>query len=248
MTTPQLTVRNAATLIYKALHTNLSPANDNQYRELLALYRAQPEFAADVHEVALGLELLILDVSERGLILVPATRESRFAVRITDIRASLKPEQKAGLVLAHIAIAAVFFPTTDGMEDDNYIPPPASVAQFRDALHALARRLKDACEPQTDVPQELAPGWELVCALPSAVPSGQRATPSSVTGLISLALGHMTTGGLARLDRDASDETLATYTATHRLRVQLRELTLRRLFELAQTGATNVSAHAGQVN
>jgi hypothetical protein len=243
MTMPQATVQNAARLVYKALNTNLSPANDTLYRELLDVYRADPKFAADVQDIATGLELIILDFSERGLVVVPTSRESRFAVRIADIRTNLKQDQKAGLVLAHVAIASVFFPTTDGLEDDNYFPPPASVAQFRDALHALSRRLKDAGgNLPGDIPLELAPGWELICAMPSTVPSSQRAAATSVTGLIGLALTHMVSGGLARLDRDSAEEALATYTATHRLRVQLRELTLRRLFELAQS--THIATQA----
>lgn len=231
-------VRNASRLVYKALHTALSPVNDTQYRELLDLYRADPKFAANVQDIAAGMELAILDFSERGLIVVPTSRDSKFAVRIADIRTNLKAEQKAGLVLAHVAIAAVFFPTTDGLEDDNYIPPPASVGEFRDALHALARRLKEAGDGIEDLPPELVPGWECICALPSTLPNSQRATPNSVTGMVGLALTNMVSSGLARLDREAADESQVTYTATHRLRVQLRELTLRRLFELAQTGTT----------
>jgi hypothetical protein len=234
MTTMQPTVRNAARLIYKALHTNLSPINDSQYRELLDLYRAEPNFAADVQEIAVGMELDVLDFSERGLIVAPVSRDSRFAVRMNDIRADLKPEQKAGLVLAHVAIASVFYPTTDGLDDDNYVPPPASKGQFRDAIHALARRLKDTGESLQEVPAELAPGWEIICAMPIAVPSSQRASPNSVTGLIGLALNEMISGGLVCRDRDSSDDVSSTYTATHRLRVQLRELTLHQLFMLAQ--------------
>lgn len=238
MSITEASVRNASRLVYKALHKALSPVNDTQYRELLDLYRAEPKFATNVQEIAAGMELTVLDFSERGLIVVPTSRDSKFAVRIADIRTNLKPEQKAGLVLAHVAIAAVFFPTTDGLEDDNYIPPPASVGEFRDSLHALARRLKDAGDGIEDVPPELIPGWECICALPSNVPNSQRATPSSVTGMVGLALTNMVSSGLARVDREAADESQVTYTATHRLRVQLRELTLRRLFELAQTGTT----------
>ena len=40
--------------------------------------------------------------------------------------------------------------------------------------------------------------------------------------------------GLVRLDRGTEDDPQASYTATHRLRVQLREIALRRLFEMAQ--------------
>jgi hypothetical protein len=44
----------------------------------------------------------------------------------------------------------------------------------------------------------------------------------------------MLQNGLVRLDREADDDTAVMYTPTHRLRVQLRELALRRLYEMAQ--------------
>jgi hypothetical protein len=238
MTAPQCSTRDAARLVYKALHTTLSPQTDQVYLQLLGLYRADPQFASMVQDVAEGLELAILDISERGLVLVPTSRESKFSIRIADIRTNLKPEQKAGLLLAHVAVAAVFYPTTDGLDDDNYVPPPSTLGQFRDSLYALARRLKDAGGDLKDVPLEAAPGWELICSMPSLVPSSQRASANSVTGLVGLALTHMVSGGLIRIDRDSTDDEQVTYTANHRLRVQLRELTLRRLFELAQTGNT----------
>lgn len=239
MTPTQPSVREASRLVYKAIQTTLSPTNDQQYRHLLDLYRANPDFATAVQEVAEGMELVVLDFSERGLVVVPTSRESKFSVRLADIRTNLKPDQKAALLLAHVAVAGVFYPTTDGLDDDNYVPLPANVAQFRDSLNALARRLKDASGDVKDIPLEVAPGWELICAMPSMVPSSQRASANSVTGLIGLALTHMVSAGLVRVDRDSADDEQVTYTANHRLRVQLRELTLRRLFELAQTGTTN---------
>jgi hypothetical protein len=241
---PTCTARNAACLVYKAIQPALSPVNDPQYRELLDLYRADSGFAIMVDEVADGLELSVLDFSERGLVVVPTSRESKFAMRITDLRANLKPGQKAGLVLAHVAVAAAFYPTTSGLEDDSFVPPPASLAQFRDTLLALARRLKDGAEEADyeETPGELASGWELICAMPLMLPGAQRASPASVTGLISLALLHMVAGGLVRVDREADDETQVTYTPTHRLQVQLRELTLRRLFEIAQMGTPATQA------
>lgn len=234
MTTSHSSTRNAARLAYKALHTTLSPVNDADYRELLARYRADPAFAAQVQDVAAGMELSILDVSERGLVIAPSTRDSRFAIRLTDIRAGMAVEQKAVLVLAHVAIAAVFFPTTDGLDDDNYTPPPASVANCRDALYTLAHRLKGASSTPSEIPVELAPGWEAIAALPVVVPASQRASVTSVVGMVKLALSHLQQNGLVRLDRDSEDETATTYTATHRLRIQLRELALRRLYEMAQ--------------
>jgi hypothetical protein len=230
----QLGARQAARLVYKALHTNLVPVNDQEYRQLLAHYRANPSFAAEVQDVAAGFELLILDVSERGLIVAPASRASRFAIRMADIRAILDAEQKACLLLAHVAIAAAFFPTTDGLDSDSYTPPPTAVSTFRDTLYALARRLKESASLPADIPPELAPGWEAICAMPLVLPAGQRASANSLVGVIKITLSNMLNHGLVRLDRKSEDDVSAAYTPTHRLRVQLRELALRRLFDIAQ--------------
>lgn len=225
--------KKAARLVYKALQTTLVAENDLEYRELLALYRADPEFAKLVGDLAEGLELRVSDFTERGLVVVPASRESRFAFRLTDIRTGMPPEQKAALLLAHVAIASVFFPNTEGLEDEGYTPRPASVAQFRDALYGLARRLKETEGAGVEMVPELAPGWEYVMSLPVAVPTAQRAAFNSVVGFVRLAVSHMTQSGLLLPNRDTGDDA-ASYTPRYRLRVQLRELALRRLFEIAQ--------------
>jgi hypothetical protein len=226
-------IREAARLVYKALHTTLVAENDIEYRELLALYRADPEFVKMVDAIAEGLELRVSDFTERGLVVVPSSRDSRFAFRLQDIRTGMPPEQKAALLLAHVAIASVFFPTTEGLEDDGYVPRPASVAHFRDALYGLARRLKETEGGGTEMPDELARGWDYITSLPVAVPAAQRAAANSVVGFVRFALTYMTQNGLVLVNRDTGDDT-ATYTPRHRLRVQLRELALRRLFEIAQ--------------
>jgi hypothetical protein len=234
MTDMQLGTRQAARLVYKALHTNLVPGNDQEYRQLLAYYRANPGFAAEVQDVADGFELVILDVSERGLIVAPASRTSRFAIRMADIRVNLDSEQKACMLLAHVAIAAAFFPTTDGLDSDSYTPPPVAVSTFRDTLLGLARRLKESSNLPAEIPPELAPGWEAICAMPLVLPGAQRASASSLVGVLKISLTNMLAHGLVRQDRKADDDATATYTPTHRLRVQLRELALRRLFDIAQ--------------
>lgn len=236
MNAPQTNFRGASRLLYKALQTTLVPANDLEYRDLLAQYRADPSFSHQVSEMALGMELSILDVSERGLIVVPASRESKFAVRLTDIRAGMDASQRAAMVLAHVAIAATFFPLTSGLEDDNYIPPPASVANFRESLHSLAKQLAATeGDELPDIPPELAPGWRCITALMVNVPASTRAATNSVVGFIRLALNGMRQGGLVRIDFDAEDEDNKTYTPTQRMRAQLRGLALRRIFEIAQT-------------
>lgn len=220
--------REATRLLYKALHLGLSPANDAEYRELLGKYRADGAFSEAVQEAAIGLELEILDVSERGLIVAPSSRESRFSLRLTDLRQHLSGKQKVALAMAHLAISAVFFPTTDRLEDDAKTPLPATVGRFRDTLLSLVSRLAN------ESAEELLPGWELLKRLPPVNPKAERASTNSVEGFVKLALKQMTEYGLVRLERESEDEAQALYTATHRLRVHLRELTLRRLFDLTR--------------
>lgn len=237
MNAPTASTESAARLIYKALQTAANPVNDDAYRSLLALYRANPEFAADVQAIATGMEVSILDVSERGMVLVASSRDSRFAVRLTDIRGGLTAGQKATVLLAHVAIAAVFYPTTDGLDDDSFTPPPAALAAFRDTLLAMAKRFSESSSSSADIPTELAPAWDYLAGLSVAIPSSQRATTNSLEGTIKMTLTKMLEGGLIRVDRQSDEDTTTTYTATHRLRIQVRELALRRLFELAQQAA-----------
>ncbi|TGS35775.1 hypothetical protein EN827_33140, partial [Mesorhizobium sp. M1D.F.Ca.ET.184.01.1.1] len=79
----------AARLIYRALNLSETPANDVEYRELLARYRASPELQQVLAQIAEGMELMVLDVSERGLIIAPARKESRFSIRLGDLRKNL---------------------------------------------------------------------------------------------------------------------------------------------------------------
>lgn len=226
-------LHEATRLLYKALRLNLSPVTDTEYRELLARYRADGAFAEAVDDAASGMELVILDVSERGLVVAPSGRESRFSLRLSDLRQHLSAEQKVALAMAHLAISAVFFPTTDRLEDDTKTPLPATVARFRDTLLGVVSRLAEMERPG-EFADELLPGWELLKRLPAVNPRAERASTNSVEGFVKLSLKQMLEYGLVRLVRESEDEEHALYTATHRLRVHLRELTLPRLFELTR--------------
>ncbi|MEF9943253.1 MAG: hypothetical protein RR758_03610, partial [Burkholderiaceae bacterium] len=182
-------VRQAARLVYKSLKPNHVPANDLEYRELLALHRADPSFRELVTDVAEGLELTVLDVSDsRGMVVAPSSRQSYFALRLSDLRSGLSSEQKAALLLAHLAIAAVFFPTTEGLEDDQYTPPPASVGQFRDTLLTLARRLNQVPLEATELGEAAPPACHSLLLLPVSKPGEVRASMSAVLGIVRSAL------------------------------------------------------------
>lgn len=233
------TYRDMSRLLYKALHLTASPSNDAEYRELLARYRSDPSFASAVQDASIGLELVILDVSERGLILAPASKESRFSLRMTDLRQQLTGEQKVALAMAHLAIAAVFFPTTDRLDDDAKAPLPATLGRFRDTLLSMVNRLADAqaADDAAHVSEELLPGWQCLKRLPAAIPKAERASTSSVEGFIRIATNRMLDYGLLRLYRESEDDAQSLFTATHRLRVHLRERTLPSLFTLVRDAA-----------
>lgn len=236
--------REANRLLYKALHLTGSPSNDNEYRELLSKYRADPTFSAAVQDAAIGMELSILDVSERGIIIAPSSKESRFSLRMADLRGQYSPEQKVALAMAHLAIAAVFFPTTDRLDDDAKAPLPATQARFRDTLLSLVNRLSDAhnSDEVASAGEELVPGWQHLKRLPAVNPKAERASTSSVDGFVRLAVNRMVEYGLLRTVRESEDEAQSLYTATHRLRVHLRELTLPRLFNLTRDAANAAEA------
>jgi len=231
--------RDASRLVYKALQLSATTSNDAEYRELLAKYRADPMFSGAVQDVSIGMELSILDVSERGLIVAPASRESRFSLRLTDLRQQLNTEQRIALAMAHLSVAAIFFPTTDRLDDDARAPLPAAHARFRDTLLTLVTRLADAQPDSEDAQpaEELAPGWQLLKRLPAVNPKAERAAPSSVEGFVRIAVNRMVDYGLLRVFRAGEDEGQTLYTATHRLRIHLRELTLPRLFALTRNSA-----------
>lgn len=239
------THRDANALLYKAINLTASPSRDVEYRELLSRYRADTAFASAVQEAAIGLQLSILDVSERGLIVAPSSKESRFSLRMSDLRTLFTSEQRVALAMAHLAIAAVFFPTTDRLDDDVKAPLPATLARFRDTLLAVVGRLSDSHEAEEggDQAEEFVAGWQYLKSLPAVNPKAERAAASSVDGIVRIAVNKMLEYGLLRLVRGGEDEAQSLYGPTYRLRVHLRELTLPRLFHVTRDAARAAGDH-----
>ncbi|MDR6585646.1 hypothetical protein [Herbaspirillum frisingense] len=236
--------REATRLLYKAMNLTGSPSTDSEYRDLLHKFRADLTFSLAVQEAAIGLELHILDVSERGLIVAPSSKESRFSLRMADLRGQFNAEQKVALAMAHLAISAVFFPTTDRLDDDAKAPLPATLARFRDTLLGIVNRLSDAqgSDETADVAEDLVLGWQYLKRLPAVNPKAERASASSLDGFVRIAVNRMVEYGLLRMAREGEDEALSLFTATHRLRVHLRELTLPRLFHVTRDAANAAEA------
>lgn len=222
---------DASRLLYKALQINLSPANDAEYRELLARYRGNPVLKQVFAEVAEGMQLQVLDVSERGLIVAPTGKESRFSLRMSDLRKQLmSEEQKVATALCMLAISAVFYPTQELLDDESRFPIPARVPKFRDSLLVLAERMKEQDGDDNLVIEEMRPGWGYILQIAPMQPERPNSI-SSVDGLIRMVLRQMKESGLVTATRGDDDDDSRDFTPTHRLRINLRERTLPRLFD-----------------
>ena len=179
----------ASRLVAKSLQSSSHPSNDAEYRELIAVYRADSEFRLIVDSILRGLELQLLDWSDKGLVVVPEGQGSLFACRLSDIRSGLSANEKAALVIIFVGIATTFFPTTESLDNDEFHPPPVKLQEFRDTIHGIARKLSEEANID-DVTEALRPGWDHLnsLALISSKSENQRAGTSNLVALIKLGL------------------------------------------------------------
>jgi len=235
----------AGQLLAKALQPGLTPTNDKEYRTLLASYEGNSDFRDIFDAVAQGLELTRVSVDHRGAILVPSSGESLFALRLSDLRArDLKIEQKALLVLTHLTIAALFYPTAEKLFDDDYDSPPVSerlvVTQLRDmAADVVARKT----ELLPDLPRELEPVWKYVSAMPETLPDRRSHSLATLDGTVNAVFKQLREAGLVRLD---SEEDSPRYTVTWRYIAQLRENTVETLFKAVRNLVNTTAANANK--
>lgn len=222
---------NAAKLLNKGLLPKLSPANDKEYRELLALYDADEAMRLLTKEIAQGLGLSVLTATTRGIVLVASDADSRFAFRVADLRANLTPDEKSIVVLIHTAIAAQFYPTGESLDDERTAPPVTERAVL-DSLKAMCRQfLSQGPAESQGLPRELEQGWKAVLNKPESRPEEKRRTSGTLEGLIAIVFRKMIESGLVR--SDDIDSNNPRYTANYRLTVQLRESTSQ-LYAAAQ--------------
>jgi len=150
----------AARLLYKGLHPRLHPQQDREYSELVRTWLADHRLRQTLEGVATGLELVVVDVSEQGLVLAPRTPESRFAMSLTDYRQSLAGDtqrlSRGALALVQIGIAATFFPTADRLDDlEGYEGESIRLQDIREVVIALCQRLAQArAEDPQAVPEQ----------------------------------------------------------------------------------------------
>ena len=225
--------QKAVLLLNKGLSPRASALRgDVDYRQLLAHWRADPEFRDLVRDLAPMLGLRVVDVLEHAIVLVPFGPDSVFTATLTHLRPGLGEMQRGALALVQVAVAATFFPTAvalNGAQDD-FAEVSATPARIAAVLREQCERLEAEAGDDPDLAEAgLAEAWRELARLPDAKPDGsQRAALSSLAGMVKLVLNQLHEHGMVQTLDTADGET---YIPTRRYRLQVRELAANELFE-----------------
>jgi hypothetical protein len=223
---------DAGYLLRFGLRPKLRPSDDRNYTELVQRYLSDSTFADLTENVADGLGLRVLDVSERGIVL-GSMADGPFALRLDDYRSGLRFEDRVCTGLIQLAIAAYCFPRSEDLWDDER-------GVFRISVRAVVKYLTDLCnrfrkesdrDPTFGSP-ELQEAWRVVLsrAETKETQHGSRSR-TSLAGMVAHAIETLEREGMLRKE---SDDEGATYQVLYRYRIQVRELGNLQAFEIVQ--------------
>jgi hypothetical protein len=155
MTTIRNPAWHAGRLVQWGLRPLARPAQEAEYRELVERYFDDGAFRTTARDLADGLGLHVVDVSEHGLVLAPQD-DSIFALKPADFRpGSSKVDDRLLDGLAQVAIAATVFPRARDLDDDpDIVRAPVTVdeveAQLRQLCERLSEKARGAPDPNAD--------------------------------------------------------------------------------------------------
>ena len=235
--------QKAVLLLYKGLYPKLSTTRGGQedYKDLLRYYHANPEFRELVGDLAPMLDLRIIKALENRIILTPLNSDSLFAPRLTDIRKGLDADtvSRGAIALIYIAIAATFYPTADRLEpdsDDYYGPSITPLSATPKRIVDLLRSHCDRLEEEADSVQELndaglSDAWRELSRMPDSSPenigNNERASMRSLFGIVKYVLNQLVDYGMMGTT-ESQDGTH--YMPTERYRLQVKEMASNELY------------------
>jgi len=151
MRTTRDPVWHAGRLLQWGLRPLARPAQETEYRELVERYFDDGAFRTTLRELADGLGLHVLDVSEHGVVLAPKD-DSVFALRPADFRTgSSKVDDRLLDGLAQMAIAATVFPRARDLDEDpDIVRAPVTVDEVEAQLRQLCERLSEEARGAPD--------------------------------------------------------------------------------------------------
>jgi hypothetical protein len=217
----------AARLLSYGMDHRKLPADDRDYAELLERWATDPNFKVLVRDIAMGLQIEVLEANAAGLMICPTSESPfRWDRRDYDRRVQGSPQQRLLHGLAQVGIAACCFPTeydlTDGSRRE------VNAERVERLITTASERLR-AERGEVDVRADesgLEEAWRLWLGLP--VGGTQRDTVNTRTGIVRRALRVLEELGLLRPVSGQERR----YRTTERYRVQVRELAAQEAYRL----------------
>ena len=213
---------DAGRLIACGLRPRLRPSHNEDYRELVRVYRSDQRFRDLVDGVCDGLGLVVLDVGDFGLVLGGA-EDSVFAWRLDDYKAGLSVEERLLHGVVHLGIAAFCFPTAESLDvSEEQVVHTVSAAAVERDLRETCLRLQERLGKE-DVP-EASPELERALALylaQAATKEARARARKTTLGMVQGALEKLTEQGLLV---EVSEADGGTYKTQARYQIQVREL------------------------
>lgn len=216
-------LRDAGRLLALGLSPTRRPSSEPDYARLLRRWLDDPLLERVARDLAAGLGLRLIDVSDYGVTL-GATPESPFSLTVADYRASLSAEERLLHGLVQVGLAAFLYPRAEDLEAEGEVRRVTvrELDQFmREACQALAERNPAVADPPVEH-TELEEAFRVYLRWPATRETADaRRAAKTTTGIIAHALTRLSEAGLLRR---CGDEDGGAYQALHRYRVQVREL------------------------
>lgn len=238
MTTARDPVWHAGRLVQWGLRPLARPAQEAEYRELVELYFDDGAFRTIVRELADGLGLHVLDVSEHGVVLAPMD-DSAFALKPADFRSgSSKVDDRLLDGLAQIAISATVFPRARDLDEDpDIVHAPVTVDEVETQLRQLCERLSEeargAPDPNADDEHRgLTEAWRVYMQrLDSMETRDSRKAMRATRRIIEYALDRLREFGCFTEVRQGSE---TAWQPTRRYQVMVQQLASTTVFRLVR--------------
>ncbi|HCF62349.1 MAG TPA: hypothetical protein DFS52_30700 [Myxococcales bacterium] len=238
MTTARDPVWHASRLVQWGLRPLARPAQEAEYRELVERYFDDGVLRNTVRELADGLGLHVLDVSEHGVVLAPM-EDSIFALKPADFRpGSSKVDDRLLDGLAQVAIAATVFPRARDLDEDpDIVRSPVTVDEVETQLRQLCERLSEeargAPDPSADDERRgLTEAWRVYMQrLDSMETRDSRKAMRATRRIIEYALDRLREFGCFTQVRQGSE---VAWQPTRRYQVIVQQLAGTALFQLVR--------------
>ncbi len=233
-------VFKAARLVYKGMHPKATPSKDREYKDLIHLSMSSDSFRDMVRAVAEGFSLIVVDISERGIILSPENLDSLFKMTLTEYRRELGGEDtdaKPGLIaLVQVAIAATFFPTAESLDDDDWLSESKRLNDFDSVLVGMCEKIAGEDDPELVSPF-LRQSGEMVLNMPGIIPDAKKSTLKARAGAVAIVVKHLEENRMLKRENTSEGDT---FFPTYRYQQMLRRRAGGSLFEICHglSGAT----------